>query len=73
MEGVFYWIALVIYLLLIKFLSIKSGLTLTLAFLLFLIAVVFVLVTLVVVGEILMRTSLIFWLVGLGQTLLERE
>lgn len=64
-----YWILFLLWLSFIISLKTKSASTLFLAFSLFILAAIFTVLGLVEVGEILMRMSLIGWMIGLGQSI----
>jgi len=66
-----YWILFLLWILLIISLKTKSTSTLFLAFTLFILAAVFTIFRLEGVGEILMRMSLMGWIIGLGQSIFE--
>lgn len=66
-----YWAILIIWILIIKVLRWDSGVSLKIAFVLFLISAALTVLTLSSVAETVMRVSFIGWLIGIFQALIE--
>lgn len=69
--GSSYWLMLLFIIPLIRVTHLKSAFSLTVALIFFFLSSLLITINLPVVGEVLMRISLIFWMLGITQALIE--